>query len=57
MLDSTIELIRAGLKTDPTLSIADRTRLVSILRNHGKQAQPPQIVEAAPKIIRRKQIL
>jgi hypothetical protein len=55
MLDSTIELIRAGLKTDPTLSIADRTRLVLILRNHGKQAQPPQTVEAAPKIIRRKQ--
>lgn len=55
MLNSTIELIRVGLKTDPTLSIADRSRLVLLLRNHGKQAQPSQTVEAAPKIIRRKQ--
>ena len=55
MLDSTIELIRAGLKTDPTLSLAERTRLILILRNHGRQTQPPQAVHAEPKIIRRKQ--
>jgi hypothetical protein len=55
MLDSTIELIRAGLKTDPTLSLAERARLILILRNHGRQTQPPQAVHAEPKIIRRKQ--
>jgi hypothetical protein len=55
MLDSTIELIRAGLKTDPTLSVAERTRLILILRNHGRQRQPPQTDRAEPKIIRRKQ--
>jgi hypothetical protein len=55
MLDSTIELIRAGLKTDPTLSIAERTRIVLVLRNHGKQTQQPQIQQDTPKIIRRKQ--
>ena len=57
MLDSTIELIRAGLKTDPTLSLEERARLLVIIRNHGKQAQsPPQPrQEVAPKVIRRKQ--
>jgi hypothetical protein len=55
MLDSTIELIRAGLKTDPTLSVAERTRIVLVLRNYGKQTQQPQIQQGAPKIIRRRQ--
>jgi hypothetical protein len=56
MLDSTIELIRAGLKTDPTLNLAERTRLILILRNHGKQTQqPPVRQDIVPKVIRRKQ--
>jgi len=57
MLDSTIELIRAGLKTDPTLSSEERTRLLVALRNHDKQTQSPQPIsqDVAPKIIRRKQ--
>jgi len=57
MLDSTIELIRAGLKTDPTLSLEERTRLLVIIRHHGNQAQsPPQPrQEVVPKVIRRKQ--
>jgi hypothetical protein len=55
MLNSTIELIRAGLKTDPTLSAAERARLLVILRNHGNQRQPRQTEQViAPKIIRRK---
>lgn len=57
MLDSTIELIRAGLKTDPTLSPDERTRILLVFRKHGNQVlspqSPPQIV--APKVIRRKQ--
>jgi hypothetical protein len=57
MLDSTIELIRAGLKTDPTLSSEERTRLVAMLRHHGKPMQPPPTVrqEVEPKVIQRKQ--
>ena len=57
MLDSTIELIRAGLKTDPTLSSEERTRLVAMLRHHGRPAQPapPVRQEFEPKVIRRKQ--
>jgi hypothetical protein len=55
MLNSTIDLIRAGLKTDPTLDPDERTRLLLILRNHGKQKQQPQIEIGAPKILRRKQ--
>ena len=58
MLDSTIELIRAGLKTDPTLSTAERAQLLVVLRSHGKQLHPHQAERepiVAPKIIRRKQ--
>lgn len=57
MLDSTIELIRAGLKTDPTLSPEDRARLVALIRNHGKQTQvtPPTAQDPVPKVLRRKQ--
>lgn len=57
MLASTIELIRAGLKTDPTLSSDERARLLVVIRNHDKQTQPPQPAcqDVAPKIIRRKQ--
>jgi len=55
MLDSTLELIRAGLKTDPTLSFAERTRLLMILRNHGRQTQLPETDRKVPRIIRRKQ--
>jgi len=57
MLDSTIELIRAGLKTDPTLSSEERTRLVAMLRHQDKPMQPRPLVrqEVEPKVIRRKQ--
>jgi hypothetical protein len=57
MLDSTIDLIRAGLKTDPTLSADERTRLLVMLRNHGRPSQAPPSTgqETAPKVIRRKQ--
>ena len=55
MLDSTIELIRAGLKTDPTLSPSECTRLLSILRNHNRQTSSTQIKPEPPRVIRRKQ--
>jgi len=55
MLDSTIELIRAGLKTDPTLSPSECTRLLSILRNHNRQTPSPQIKSEPLRVIRRKQ--
>jgi hypothetical protein len=55
MLESTLELIRAGLKTDPTLSSAERTRVLMILRNQGKQPRLAQIDHPVPRIIRRKQ--
>lgn len=57
MLDSTIELIRAGLKTDPTLSPAERTLLLGTLRNHGQPipSSQPSSQNVVPKIIRRKQ--
>jgi len=55
MLNSTIELIRAGFKTDPTLNPTECARLLVILRNHGKQSLRPPIEPGVPRIIRRKQ--
>ena len=55
MLNSTIELIRTGFKTDPTLSPTESAKLLLILRNHGKQTLRPPIELSMPKIIRRKQ--
>ena len=55
MLDSTIELIRAGLKTDVTLNAADRTRLVALLRNGGAQPQSIPPAQDTPRIYSREQ--
>jgi hypothetical protein len=55
MLDSTVDLIRACLKTDPTLSPSECARALLILRNHNRQAAPPKIISASLTVIRRKQ--
>jgi hypothetical protein len=55
MLDSTIELIRAGLKTDVTLNAADRIRLVALLRNGGAQSQSLPPAKDTPRIYSREQ--
>jgi hypothetical protein len=49
MLNSTIELIRAGFKTDPTLSPTECARLLVILRNHGRQALRPPVEPGVPR--------
>src|SRR5262249_52360367 len=54
MLDTTLEVIKAALRADNTVTPADRTRLVAILRSG---AQAPQSAPAIPepvRIVRRK---
>ncbi|HEY9173724.1 MAG TPA: hypothetical protein VI136_15670 [Verrucomicrobiae bacterium] len=49
MISTTIELIRAALKTDPTVSPADRTRLLVQLRQRPdavKTTAPPENLAA-----------
>ena len=45
MLITTIELLRAGLKADPTITPAKRARLVAMLRNGDDEPLKP---DAAP---------
>ena len=45
MLVTTIELLKAGLKADPTITPAKRARLVAILRNGDDELLKP---DAAP---------
>ena len=53
MLPTTIEIIRSGLKGDPSLSPADRARMIALLRNGqaAPKAEPP--AERVPCLIRR----
>lgn len=50
MLATTIELLRAGLKADPTITPAKRARLVAMLRNGDDESLKP---DAAPVIRQR----
>ncbi|MDD5705845.1 MAG: hypothetical protein PHR35_07960 [Kiritimatiellae bacterium] len=42
MLPTTVEAVKALLKADPVLTPLDRQRIVTAIRNHGKDAAPPQ---------------
>lgn len=54
--ESTVEAVRAVLKTDPNFSAADRARKIAQFRGTGTPlAMPSVAVDTAPKIIRRKQ--
>jgi hypothetical protein len=57
MLPTTIDVFRAGLKSDPTISPAERARLLALVRNgptpaNKAEAQP----ETGPRIIRRAEV-
>jgi predicted DNA-binding transcriptional regulator AlpA len=53
MLDTTQDAVRAMLKADPSLTPADRGRILATLRNHGKADPEPTATE--PRIIRRRE--
>ena len=57
MLPTTLEIIRSGLKGDPSLSSADRTRLIALLRNgqaNNQKAEPT--AERVPCLLRRAEV-
>ena len=42
MLPTTLEAVKAVLKADPALTPADRARIVTTIRNHGKEPELPR---------------
>lgn len=59
MLPTTLDLVRTALKTDPTLSIEQRTRLIAALRQAEKPIAPAPATAPttapAPQVITRQQ--
>jgi hypothetical protein len=52
MLNTTLEIVRSGLKADPTLTSQDRTRLIAALREPAAKPTAPEI-KAESCLIRR----
>jgi hypothetical protein len=53
MLSTTIEIIRSGLKADPSLTPTDRTRIMALVRNGPETPKPETTSERVACIIRR----
>jgi hypothetical protein len=57
MLATTIKIVRSGLESDPSLTPADRTRLMAVLRNgvtpHKPDSPPP---DNPPCLVRRAEV-
>jgi hypothetical protein len=53
MLATTIEIIRSGLKADPSLTANDRTRILALLRNGPKPTENKAAHPTKPRIIGR----
>jgi predicted DNA-binding transcriptional regulator AlpA len=56
MLATTIEIIRSGLKADPSLTPAVRARIVAMLRNGLETPKPETATERVARIIRRAEV-
>jgi hypothetical protein len=57
MLNTTIEILRSGLKADPTLTPADRTRLMAVLRNGVTPHKPDcPAPDNTPRLLRRAEV-
>ena len=57
MLVTTIELLRAGLRADPTITPAKRARLVAMLRNGDDESLKPNAVPVVrQRCIRRDEV-
>ncbi len=55
MLNTTLEIVRSGLKSDPTLTPLDRTRLLAALRESAAQ-KPALETSAEPRLVRRAEV-
>jgi hypothetical protein len=56
MLDTTIELVRAALRADPTVTPAERNKRIALLRNGDTTKDKPQPAEKLPAIVRPAQV-
>ena len=55
MLQTTIEIVRSGLKSDPTLTPQERARLLAALRKPAVQKPAPEI-SSESRLIRRAEV-
>ena len=53
MLSTTLQIIRSGLQGDPSLTPADRTRLLALLRTGQGATKPETPTESVARLIRR----
>ena len=57
MLATTIKIVRSGLESDPTLTPADRTRLMAVLRNGVTPHKPDcPAPDNTPRLLRRAEV-
>jgi predicted DNA-binding transcriptional regulator AlpA len=56
MMPTTVEIIRSGLKSDPSLTPAVRASLLALLRNGPETPKPETTGEHVARIIRRAEV-
>jgi hypothetical protein len=55
MLNTTLEIVRSGLKADPTITPLERARLLAALRQPAVQKPVPE-TSAEPRLVRRAEV-
>src|ERR1017187_4460099 len=55
MLQTTVEILRSGLKADPTISPIERARLLKLLRQ-VEDPKPKVETVSVPKVLQRKEV-
>ena len=53
MLDTTQDAVKAMLRADPSLTPADRNRILATIRNHGRTPVNADPTTPEPRLIRR----
>jgi hypothetical protein len=56
MLTTTIEIIRSGLKSDPSLNPADRARILTAIRNGTNTIKTNVAPPNEPRLVRRTEV-
>ncbi len=57
MLPTTLEVVKAMLKADPTVTPVDRQRIVEAIRTHGRQLETPRApVTSEKRILSRREV-
>ena len=53
MLPTTFEILRSALRADPSLSPADRSRILAMIRNGANAAKTDTMGASEPRLVRR----